>query len=349
MKRLYWLVAALAAAGSLQAQMDPLASLNSHEIHFGVFGDLNYAFNATHDRPRGFSTGALDLYTTIRLSEQWSGLTELVLENDHNELKTDLERFQLTWSKSDALRLTAGRVHNPIVRWNVLQHHGAFMQTTIDKPAISRWEDQPGLWPAHFVGLMSAGSIAGPLGFHYDAGVGNGRGSKLDEVQVSGDRNTSTALLGGFGFAPGAVDGLDMTVSAYRDTITPAAGSRLSERDLTLSTSYLHGSDEIRAEWAEMRHKPDSRATYRTTGWYVLLSRSLPGSASGIRPYLLIDRLNPAVGEAFLEGAVRERSWAAGLRFDSSSHVAIKIDFRNENAGGVRDHVVRTQLAFSFQ
>jgi len=345
---LLWLLLACLVPAPLVAQSDQVLPMAEKSLSFGLFADVNYAFNEVGSQGRGFANGALDLYMTAQISDRWSGLVELVFENDGNELITDLERLQVSWSYSDAFRIAGGRVHNPIIRWNIVQHHGAFMQTPIDKPAITRWEDQPGLWPVHFVGLLSSGQLRGPLGFHYDAGVGNGRGNIMDDVRVSGDSNTSTAVVGAFGFSPLAIDGLDVTVAGYADTISAANGDRLRERDLTISAFYLSAPLELRAEWASMRHSPiDEGGTFETRGWYVLAAMALPGKAHEIRPYVLLERLNPAEGEAFLEGAMQERAWVVGARFDLDSRVALKVDYRNQVVGQTHDHVVRAQLAVS--
>jgi hypothetical protein len=77
----------------------------------------------------GFSIGPFDLYITSRFSAHWSALGELVFENDDNTVTTDLERLLIAWQASDALRVRAGREHNPLVRWNTVLHHGDYMQT----------------------------------------------------------------------------------------------------------------------------------------------------------------------------------------------------------------------------
>ena len=314
-----------------------------------AFADVDYVAKNLPGEHSGFENGALDLYMTARLSEHWSGLAELVFENSGNEIGTDLERFQLTWQPSDLLRATVGRIHNPLIRWNVTQHHGLFLQTCIDKPAISRWEDSPGLWPAHFVGVLASGRIGGPLGITYDAGVGNGRGHILDDVQVGRDENGSKAELAAIGVAPEAVPGLDVAVTGYFDEI-PADAGTLRERDVTVSATYLAGGVEFRGEWSRMNHLPDAGGgSYRTTGWYALLSDRLPGRWSEIRPYLLVERLDPAKDEAFLEGAPEEKAWAAGVRWDVEQWLAIKADYRSQEVGDLpREGLVRIQLAASF-
>ena len=125
------------------------------------FGDVNYFANPGQGQHSGFHDGAFEFFVTSRLSDHWSVLAELVFEPDGNELSTDLERFQITYERSDAFRISVGRVHSPIMRWSVTNHHGLFMETPVDNPIIARWEDKSGLWPLHFVGLLASGRRSG--------------------------------------------------------------------------------------------------------------------------------------------------------------------------------------------
>ena len=120
------------------------------------FADWNYAAVAPAGEHSSFYNGALDLFITSRLSDRWSVLAEIVLESLSSEFSADLERLQVTYEQSDALRVSIGRVHSPILRWAVTNHHGQFMQTPVDNPIIARWEDQPGAWPLHCTAMGTA-------------------------------------------------------------------------------------------------------------------------------------------------------------------------------------------------
>ena len=312
------------------------------------FGDVNYLADPPGDEQGGFRDGALDLFATSRLGDHWSALAELVFEADGNELVTDLERFQFTYEHSDAFRISAGRVHNPFLRWPITNHHGLFHQTTIDRPIIARWEDEPGLWPVHFVGLLSQGRFGGRAGLSYAVGVGNGRGQILDEVQVGSDANRQKAVVASLGLSPDAVPGLALYVAGYFDRI-PAVSGSLSERDYTASAAYVRGDVELRGEWSQLRHESvDSGIVYKTTGWYGLAAYRLSGLA-GVKPYLLIEQLNVAGDEAFFEGVQDEEAWALGLRWDANRWVALKGDYRSRRLeGGDREGAIRFQLAVNF-
>jgi hypothetical protein len=124
------------------------------------FGDVNYVADPPGDEQGGFSNGALDLFATSRLGDHWSALAELVFEADGNALATDLERFQFTYEHSDAFRISAGRVHNPLLRWPITNHHGLFRQTSIDPEVIykpfTRQDLQAGIHRARQAALARA-------------------------------------------------------------------------------------------------------------------------------------------------------------------------------------------------
>ena len=342
-----------AAPGAWAQQSTPVEAPTEHigttPFVMQGFGDVNYLASAPEPEHGGFQNGALDLFVTARLSDRWSALAELVFETEGNAFTTDLERFQFTFEQSDALRISAGRIHNPFLRWPMISHHGLFNQTPVDRPIIARWEDEPGLWPMHFVGLLVHGRFSNAMGLSYEVGVGNGRGKVLDEIQMGVDQNDQRAIVAAFGVNPDAVPGLAVHVSGYFDRI-PSEPTSLRERDYAMSATYVRGDIELRGEWSRMNHElVDSDGEYQTTGWYVLAAYRLSEQFARIKPYLLIENLDAAEDEAFLEGAVDEEAWAAGVRWDANRWVALKADYRSRRLENMnRDGVVRAQMAVSF-
>lgn len=316
-------------------------------FHLGVFGNADLiALAASGQRP-SFRNGGLDLFMTSQLSERWTGLVELLTETVGGQLTTDIERLQISYEPSELFRITAGRLHSPLIRWNLAHHHGLFLQTTIDKPAMTRSEDTPGLWPVHFVGVTVTGRFGNALGLSYAAGVGNGRGSTPDQVQINGDLNDHKALLLGVGIAPRALLGLDLSVTGYVDRIPRLTGV-LDETNLMAAASYFSRGYELRGEWGYMNLEPVTGPGFESTGWYLLVSRSLPGNLENLRPYAIVEQLNVAEGLDYLSAVDDQSAWAAGLRYDLNPAVALKGDYRNQRiGGGSRDGLIRFQLAFS--
>jgi hypothetical protein len=331
--------------------LDPAAQAPMGITPFTIqgFGDINYLSSTLEDEFGGFKTGSLDLFVTSRLGNHWSVVVEIVFEAEDNAVAVDLERFRFTYEHSDAFRVSAGRFHNPLLRWPVTSHHGLFNQTPIESPIIARWEDDAGLWPMHFVGLLAQGRFRNAAGLRYSFGVGNGRGTAIDEIQVTGDANRQRAMLASVGIGPDALPGLEVYASAYFDQI-PAVSGSLRERDATLSASYLHRGIELRSEVGWMKHRDEtSGITHETTGWYVLGAYRLPPGFAGLTPYVLLDKLNAAEGEAYLEGIPDEETLSVGLRWDATRWIALKGDYRwRKVAVGARSGAVRAQLAVNF-
>ena len=317
-----------------------------------LFGNVD----AVYERATGgrFADGALDMFLLGTIDEYWSGLAELVFENDGNDLVVDLERYQIAFARYPWLRISAGRSHSPLIQWNSDQHHSVYLQTTVGKPTISNWEDEPGLWPVHFVGVTVDGVVVPEIDLRYSIGVGNGRGAIPDEIQAGFDRNRGKAVLAQIGAAPVALDGLDVAATGYFDTV-PAASGQLRELDYTLSAKYVAQGLEVRAEFSEMTHEPlAGGVAFRTWGYYGLLSYNLRAVFDGLRPYAMYDVLNVDEREvarpgAFFADAADMNSVVAGLRLDVAPQVALKVQYRRsgETLADGQD-VGEAQVAFGF-
>lgn len=343
--------ALLAAWATAAAAQEPapspvvMAAPDRPTVRILPFGNADVTSRSEDSGHGGFSIGPFDLYVTSRLSEHWSALGELVFENDDNELATDLERFLVGWQASDHLRLRLGREHNPIVRWNTALHHGLYMQTPIERPAMARFEDDGGPWPVHFVGLFADG-MAGP-GLRYGAGIGNGRGAIPDEVQVTFDRNGPKALVGWLGWSPPTVVGLELDLTGYGDRI-PADSGELRERAWTASASYVSGHWELRGEYGRIEHRPNQGdLRFRTSGWYALAGYEIPRTA--VKPYVLLEKMTVAADDPFLAGIPDREGWVIGVRWDPDPRAALKAEVTSPRIGDAERHtIVRAQLAVAF-
>lgn len=81
---------------------------------------------------------------------RWRFFGEVVLARDEHEI----ERAQVGYEVADNTVAWLGRFHQPSSVWNVLFHHGQFLQTSITRPSMEQWEDEQGLLPQHIVGGM---------------------------------------------------------------------------------------------------------------------------------------------------------------------------------------------------
>ncbi len=304
----------------------------------------------------GLDLAELDLYSTAQFSNAWSGLVEAVAQRgwtkrdptDHHALELNLERLYASYSTSDVLRLEIGQTHTGIVRWNEREHRSRILQTPIDVPAIARRPQDDGAWPLRFVGVWVSGQSRGPLGLTWEAGAGAGPGSARDVIPIF-SRNRSPAGFASVTVAPAAAPGFDFGMAVYAQHL-PAQPDPLRERDLTLSANYVNSGTEIRGEWARMNHRSTRKPiTYRTSGYYALLSKRLTGAAERARPYIMLDHLTVAPGEQYLQEATNESAWAAGVRYDVTRRFSVKGEYRSQRApDGDREMLLGVQFGLSF-
>ena len=108
-------------------------------------------------RARSRSPSASSISTWCRSSRTRSGSSgDGVRARREQEVVVDVERLQIAYRWSDALRLTAGRGHTALGYWNESYHHGKLLQPTVERPEVLKFEDDGGILPVHFVGLEAA-------------------------------------------------------------------------------------------------------------------------------------------------------------------------------------------------
>jgi hypothetical protein len=318
----------------------------------GGFADVELHTTSENER-EGLDLVELDVFSNLQLSNDWSAFAEGVAQrswrrNDEPRIETDLERAYVEYSPSDAFRLEIGQTQTGIIRWNEREHHSRFLQTPIDVPAIARRPQQDGAWPLRFIGGWASGRVPGSLGVTWGSGAGLGPGRARDSIPVFG-RDRSPAALLSLSISPDSLPGFEVAAAAYAQEIHLGT-ERIHERDVTLSVNYVNSGTEVRGEWAMMKHRLGSTGTpYRTTGYYLLLSKRLRGPLERVRPYFMLDRLTLPLGEVYLQEATPERAWATGLRYDFTQHISIKGEYRSQRApDGDHEDVFGLQFGVSF-
>jgi hypothetical protein len=356
-ERLLLVAALLAASAPLHAQAGSDQPAARPVIRVGGFADLEL-HTSSDNVEEGLDLAELDLYSSVSISERWSALAEGVAQRTiHNRepggkesiFELDLERLYVNYSLSDAFSLELGETHTGIIRWNEREHRSRILQTPIDVPAVARRPQEDGIWPLRFIGVWMSGRLPGPLGLGYGAGVGSGPEENAHEEASALDRHRTPAGLLSLSVAPDAFHGLELAIAAYAQHL-PVQPEALRERDVTLSLNYAEQGTEIRAEWARMTHEViNSVLVYRSTGYYLLLSKRLSGRAERARPYILVDRLQLAPGEIALENVPSESAWATGVRYDFTRHLSVKGEYRSQRAPhGDRENLLGMQVGLSF-
>jgi hypothetical protein len=308
-----------------------------------------------------FTLGQLNLFVTSDISDKFKFLSEIVFEagpdniygvprGTSNSFGVDVERYLLTYSANDYFSLSAGRYHTAIGYYNTAYHHSTWLQTTTGRPLLFAFEDQGGILPIHNVGVEAHGRIpSGSLGLHYVAEVGNGRESRnpiADEpVQNIVTDKTHKAYNLAIFSRPTKVPGLQAGFSFYRDLQTPIGMPPVGESILAAHAVYTSANFEWLNEALVIRHRPQGGHLFETPGWYTQISQRF----GAYRPYFRYQYINASSDEPIFPDIGLRAGPQAGLRYDASESVALKLQYdytalRNQRA----THGLEAQVGFTF-
>lgn len=330
-----------------------LAAPARAEIRFGGFTDLSYY--ATDDKSAasqsGFKEGQFVLHLSSPLSDRLNFFSEITWTPGDSGFGTEIERAILTWRYDDWLKPAAGRFHTPVSWWNVAFHHGAWLQTSVDRPIPVKFGSK--FTPVHFVGALVEGTVfPGGLSLSYTGGVGNGRGDNVARAGDAGDVDNSRATLVRVSLRHDAIYPLQVGGSAYFDQIpVEADGSELDEQMLSAFVVYESEKPEIIAEYFHIRH--DDPVTGRETtnvAWYAQLAWRLPWFSGLAKPYARYEAMDiDATDRAFGSSVPDLRRGLVGLRLDVATMVALKLEgrrYRDYQGDEIDEFYTSLSLAF---
>jgi hypothetical protein len=307
-----------------------------------------------------FAIGGVDLFITSQIAEKVSFLNETVFEfGEGGENILDVERVLLRYEYAEGLNATAGRGHTPLGYWNQHYHHGTWLQTTTDRPIIYRFEDDGGILPVHYVGLQLDGKFFSDYGiFTYEALVSNGRGTIPDSVQLVEDLNDAKRIAFNTSFEPSAVPGLSFGGMVLFDKIPRDSGVMNREdsaKELIAGGHlvYLENDVELLVEGFYIRH--DNRSVdqiFDHWGGYAQLAYSF----GDIKPYYRFDLLRIEGGDPFyqnemgmaLDEVEDQEQHTMGVRWDTATYLALKMEYRYNNARSADIHSGTIQASFAF-
>lgn len=309
------------------------------------YGDVNMHGDNYH--PAGqpgdvtsFTLGQLNLFVTSDISDKFRFLSEIVFEagpdniygvtrGPENTFSVDVERYLLSYSYNDYFNLSAGRYHTAIGYYNTAYHHSTWLQTTTGRPQLFEFEDRGGILPIHNVGVEAYGLIpSGRLGLHYVAEVGNGRESRTpleaEPVQNIVDDTDHKAVNFEIFARPTDIPGLQTGFSIYRDLLVPAGERPVSETILAAHAVYTKTNFEWLNEALVIRHTPQGLGhTFDTPGFYSQISQRF----GSFRPYVRYDYINASPNEPIFPDVGLLAGPSAGVRFDASESVALKLQY----------------------
>jgi hypothetical protein len=237
-----------------------------------------------------------------------------------------MERSFIRYDYNDFFKISFGRFHTPIGYWNTAFHHGAWLQTTIDRPFMVRVGGT--FTPLHFVGALAEGNIpSGGLGLGYNVGIGNGRGSNIARPGDAGDINNNRAWVARLFARPGKTYGVEVGGSIYRDKITlPTSDFRE-----WIATAYLvwtKGAPEFLAEFDNVNHRNiATNAVANSDAGYAQFAYRLPWLEKTLKPYYRFEYTHMPLSEQVFTYQPQVES-IVGLRYDISSFAAFKSEYR---------------------
>jgi hypothetical protein len=336
---------------------------------FQLFGDTGVSYASPSLPNRGnafFFDGGIDLFFTAHVADHFQVLSETVfitgIGTTTDSSKFDQERLWGAWKFSDLFQLKLGIEHGPISRWNNLYHHGKWLELTITRPFLARFEGDGGILPMHEAGLEALGTLHLSKGrLSYVLFLSNGRGPEVTDVEEFSDHNDSKAITAGLGYEPMWSHPLWVAVFVRWDEIPPnptdpARIHSIGEVITSIQVDYRGDRIQILSEVAFITD--DDRTTssdFNHFTGYFQIGYSLNDDWT---PYFRFDVRNMQAGDPYYSPVNRDLDiWeiVTGVRFDFLENAALKFEIgfgeRDERQGSAivtGQGYIRTGVQLSF-
>ncbi|HEY6898164.1 MAG TPA: hypothetical protein VI279_12960 [Rhodocyclaceae bacterium] len=355
------------------------------------FADVGLAHsgenNATFKGRKGGTVGTFDLYLTPQFGSNVKSLVELNFEVDRDGgVGTDLERAQIGYTFSDSATGWMGRFHTPYGYWNTGFHHGAQIQTSINRPMFLDFEDKGGILPAHSTGLWLTGSMGGASGkFGYDAYVANApqingtaspsvlsginptdfntnvnagkyAGSGTLDMRMAGSTTNRNSVGFNAWFEPRSVDGLRLGAHGLRAEVVDDSADANRTRLNMLGGYLVYLSDpwEILGEYYGFRNQDLSGSTGTHSSWAAY--GQVGYNIGKWTPFARAERTDLDQKDNYFAVQESGRSYkrfAVGVRYDVDPKAAIKVELdstRKEDLGaGNNDTFTDARVQYSIR
>jgi hypothetical protein len=298
------------------------------------FGDVDFASTDQKGTNSGFYLGQLDLHFASALSPKISYFSELTLNAHPNDYTIEVERSIIRYDYDDYFKISFGRFHTPIGYWNTAFHHGAWLETTIDRPFIVKVGGT--FTPLHLVGALAEGHIpSGGLGLQYNVGIGNGRGELIGRPGDAGDVNNNRAWVAKIFARPAKAYGLEVGGSVYRDKISLPTNTTSTDYREWITSAYLvwtKGAPEFLTEYDHVNHTNIlTSQNANSDAFYAQAAYRLPWFERSVKPYYRFEYTHMPLSEQVFAYQPQQES-IVGVRYDISSFAAFKLEYRFLNS-----------------
>jgi len=318
---------------------------------FHGFADIQFRFeDPSEGEERSFFTlGQLDFFPTAQLTDHISFLNETIVRAATGEQQIfSVERLIIKYAIRDSFNLALGRFHTALGYWNEAYHHGAWLQTTIDRPEIMTFN---AILPIHSVGVELSGILDFPtFDLSYVANFANGRGITPAQVQIFSDANNDKAYAFKLSLRPKGLPGLALGPTIYYDVIppdisTPPKFGETTELILGGHLVYLTKRFEFLAEYFNIHHDEEiSSKTFDTNGFYIQTAYQ----KGKLKPYYRFDFVDIGKGDPFFSSFIDIKRHTVGLRYDVATFNALKLEYAWQDTDVTSANLILFQSAFAF-
>lgn len=336
----------LVAVLSLAAPFSPVSGQADPglPVQVMVFSDASL-MTTQRDVPEGFMLGQLVGHMNAGLADRLFVTAEATVTPRNAGTIATIERLIVRYDFSDALKLSAGRYHTPISRWNTRYHHGAWLQTSINRPELVRFGTP--LIPVHFLGLLAEGNRpVGASTLLYEAGLGNGRQPDLVGPGDTGETDVKIAFIGRLQFRPAALTGAEIGVAGYLDEVDAGPAGTVAERIIGGHVAWT-ANPEVVVEYLHFIHDADAAGTTTSNGLYAQVGWR-PPLAPALQPYVRYESIDIGAGDPLFAGlGLGYTGIIGGMRWDAADFAALKGEVRSEEVAGA-DRAMSLVLNISF-
>lgn len=336
---------------------------------FQIFGDTGISYASPELPNRGelfFFDGGIDLFFTARVGDHFQVLSETVFLTSigatTDSSRFDQERLWGAWKFSDLFQLKLGLEHGPISRWNNLYHHGKWLELTVTRPFLARFEGDGGILPMHEAGVEARGAIPFAQGrLTYVFFLSNGRGPLVTDVEEFSDHNDAKAITAGLGFEPMGTHPLWVAVFVRWDEIPPNPGDPARVRSIgqivtTFQVDYRGERIQVLSEVAFISDSDRTSSTdFDHVAGYIQIGYSVNDEWT---PYFRFDIREMDTGDPYYSPVNRDLDVfeiVTGVRFDFIENAALKLEIgfgereERDGTGAVGDQgYIRTGFQLSF-
>lgn len=336
-------------------QVEGQSILENTKMRFFAHG----GYTLKNDKPatgadkltHAFNSGGFNFFTISQITEKISYVGELFLGykgDGADHVDFNIERSYVKYAVNDYLNVSLGRLYIPLGYWNSKYNQGMVYQPTINRPYITRNQNDKGIISSTGNGLQLSGENIGKLKFSYFGFIGNTAGAP----SLNTDNVNSKAFTGKVKIEP--INNLQVFVSAHSDFIKKGAKSisgtvmknDVSQTIFNGGVAYFNSESpiELAAEYFQIYNTVSTVGTGKNTGAYAYLGYRV----KNFTPYLQADLLEYDKKDAYFT-INNLRGMAAGFRYNFSSNAVLKMEYKYRTSTKLLNQdVVSIQFALGF-